>query len=172
MLLGKPQRQNEPLTEKKEDSLLLILFVQGRYSEAFQLLDQQTVTLPNLYNKALCLYFAQIPDHALLLVDQAFACIPSQLKEISQTDSSILNKIKEKQRENKDHLQPVNDFYTTLFPLQVWDNLWRIKIDCLVQLEQWEEIITHAPKLIEKHKYQNIVYAIELAQQNKIKANE
>lgn len=167
MLLGKSQRPNASLIEKNDDASLVLLLIQGRYLEAYQLVSQQPENLANLYNKALCLYFAELPDTALLLLDQAFALTSNQLKEIPSADSAILAKIKAMQGKNKDYLQPINQFYTDHFPLQVWDNLWRIKIDCLVQLEQWDEILLHVPKLIEKHHYQNINQAIALAQQNK-----
>lgn len=161
MLLNSPN--NKPSSYNESDIVALIGF--KRYAEAYSLLERSKVdTIAHHYNMAICLYKGELFSKALQSIDKALSLIDRKMSnygKLSEENSTIMTL----QATLDTHLAPIDSQYTDSLGLFTMHNAVRIKVDCLVQLHMWEEVLKTS-KRIETYNYNNIKIATSLAQRN------
>lgn len=166
MLLGNTGNLRKQADSKENIQLIILLISQKRYAEAYELLDSSAENITNLYNKALCCYATEQPDIAVSLLDKCLSRLSQPLRENRLPEDIIIQNIRTFQFLTNDHLKAITEEYVRNFQEQTFDNLLRMKVDCYFKLNKWSEVIATASKLIRKNKYDNVIRALTVAQQN------
>jgi hypothetical protein len=159
MLLGSTANSN---TTSGTESLVIQLFLQHRYAEVYELLNEQQSTQTSvLYNKALCLYWSSNYQAALIQLDGIK--LAPQLNNGNKLNSiSEYTAIRNKQNETNDHLHAMSDAYVNTFPHLVHDAIVRLKTDCWLHVGNYANVVAVAAPIAHKG-YKNITDALKLA---------
>jgi hypothetical protein len=159
MLLGSTTNNN---TSSDTELLILQLFLQQRYAEAYELLNNQQSTQTSvLYNKALCLHWSGNYQAALSQLDNIR--LTSQLNTGNKLNANNnYEQIRSKQNETDDYLQGISEAYLKSFPASVHDAIVRLKTDCWLHLGNYANVVTVATPIAHKG-YKNITDALKLA---------
>lgn len=166
MLLGNINPSAIPEGHCKPDGRLVFgLILTGRYAEAYTLLTGGGDKLNDpglLYNLSLCLFYAERYREAIIRLDEANRKMESGLKYSSLPVDVVHNVLREKQCETDCYRQPLPEGYADRFAGLFKDSIIRLKVDCYVNMEEWDSVLSLGITIQGKH-YANITRAIVLA---------
>jgi tetratricopeptide (TPR) repeat protein len=144
-----------------EEAFIIQLIGQQRYAEAYILLKKEPPSEPSVqYNLALCHYWAQNYQEALLSLDKIMINLPAGYKDAPHDPFYAI--IRERQNQEDEHLQAISKKHVTFFGLLVKDAIVRLKVDCWLQLGNFPKVIEIAMPIATRN-YKNIVSAIQTA---------
>jgi len=131
------------------------------YEEAWTLLDSmQPESIPQLYNKAICLYDARDNETILRLLDRAWTLLQQLDGGLQSPRSPQIDAIREIQKDALTYLQPVTLEYTQMFPHILKESILRLMVDSWSELGNNAKVLQIATPLASKG-YRNIHQAIE-----------
>lgn len=163
MLLGSERNSSSTPTHLNEN-LVVLLLNQGRYAEAYTILNQDAASgITVFFNLALCHFWAEDYDEALHCLDRIEPLAKWREGDNIVQDAAY-HKIEIKQRGTNDHLEGLSNDYLKLFGVKVRDHLIRLKTDCWIALGNYSKVIETATP-IEHKGYLNIVYALKTARE-------
>ncbi|MGL5260792.1 MAG: hypothetical protein ACRC9P_00205 [Bacteroides sp.] len=146
---------------------VLRLMAQQQYAEAYLLLERLTnPSLSNLYNLALCLYFSKEYSTCLLFLAKAQAKLPSYSLRHTRI-SPLGQKVLHQHLDQATYLHAVSEVYCTHFPNILQESILRLRIDCLLRLARWKELIATASQLKYKS-YSQVLQAVAEAQKKRV----
>ena len=159
MLLGSTANTN---TASGTESLVILLFLQQRYAEVYELLSNQKSAQTSVrYNKALCLHWSGNYQGALSQLD-GINLAPQLNNSSNLGDNNDIEVIRSKQNKTDDYLQAITEAYALCFPALVHDLVVRLKTNCWLQLGNYAKVVAIATPIANKG-YKNITDALNLA---------
>jgi tetratricopeptide (TPR) repeat protein len=160
MLLGSPGTRQQ---YNNEEALIIQLFAQSRYAEAYMLLMKEPPNLSSTqYNLALCYYWAGNYTESLICLDKARAALPGSSAPTDIRNNDFFRTAFRQQSKIDDHRQAISQNYFSLFTFLVHDHILRLQTDCWLQLENFFKVIEVATPIANKN-YRNITNALQIA---------
>ncbi len=146
-----------------EDLFISQLIQQARYVEAYSLLireRQESVT--TLFNMALCHFMVGDYSLAVSFLDKTSQFLPRPSMLGNAQHSPQQRSLTQWQSQGSSYLQPISQKYIQFFADAVSDNILRLKIDCLLELGDFQKLISTASP-IEHKGFKNVNDALARA---------
>lgn len=160
MLLGKDMAPPAGQPSQNNADLSAALISEGRYSEAFRLLDRPGVsTVPELFNLALCHIYAADHSAALTRLDAALSGLRQPGIPAPPPETPARQKISAVQNLTETYMRPVTIEYIKLFPDVLQDSVLRLMVDCHAALGNWNKVVELGTPLARKG-YGNVQKAL------------